>query len=48
MDITMLLLIIFGIGVAIALGVFSWRFGNVSDTVEEELSRNPEENPKNN
>lgn len=42
MDITTIILIILGVGIAIGLCIFSWRFENVSNVSEEDLANNTE------
>lgn len=42
MDITTILLVILGVGIAIGLCIFSWRFENVSNVSEEDLANNTE------
>lgn len=42
MDITTILLLVLGVGAAIGLCIFSWRFENVSNVSEEDLANNTE------
>lgn len=43
MDITTIILILLGVGAAIGIGVFSWRFENVSNVAEEESKQDSKE-----
>ena len=42
MDFTTIILVLLGVSAAIAIGVFSWRFENVSNVNEEEKTNSEE------